>query len=138
MPRSFAFLLWPVCVSVISGCAAPTQVVFEVVDVSGRPVAGAHARIILLNAGAPLPLSRNALEEVAALTEPTGGFTDQSGRVVLPVMGEREHLIEVEGPVLANDGLESSKASVWVYRPAQGSIVRSGQSESGLRVRPVE
>lgn len=138
MQRAFHSILVSVCLSMLGSCASPSPVVFEVVDASGQPVVGAHARIILLDAGAPLPLSSRSLEETAALTEPTGGFTDREGRVVLPVMGEREHLIEVEGPVLGDDGFENSGASMWVYRPAEGSIVRSGQSASGLQIRRVE
>jgi len=137
-PRPFAPTLVLASGVLLASCASPSPVVFEVVDASGRPVVGAHARIILLDAGAVLPLSQRSIEEVAALSEPTGGFTDRDGRVVLPVIGEREHLIELEGPVLGGDGLENSGASIWVYRPAEGSIVRSGQSAPGLRMRRVE
>lgn len=118
------------------GCAGPEGAVFEMVDGTGDPVVGAHARIIVLDAGAPLPLSRRALEEAAHVTAATGGFTDRRGRVALPVVGDREHLIEVEGPVL---GVERSGEGFWVWvLRADGSVVRSGQGEDGMRMRRVD
>ncbi len=126
------------CLPVFGGCAASTPMVFEVVDASGSPVAGAHARIIVLDAGAALPLNTGSLEEVAHLRSATGGFTDGRGRIVLPVMRSREHLIEVEGPALGVGRAGEAEASFWIYQRDGGLAVRSGQAESGLRVRRVE
>jgi len=120
----------------VGGCASAAPVEFRITDASDRPVAGAHARIIALDAGAPLPVSRRSLEDLAMARETTGGFSDRDGRLSLPVLRGREHLIEVEGPSLGRAELPAP-ISVWVYRAADGAIVRTGQSNDSLRINPL-
>lgn len=119
--------------SLVGGCGSVRPVEFRITDASDRPVAGAHARMIALDAGAPLPVSKRSLEEVAMAGETSGGFSDRDGRLVLPVLRNREHLIEIEGPSLGNGGL-AGIVSVWVYRAADGRVVRTGQSDDALRI----
>lgn len=127
---SFAALL-------LAGCASPSPVLFRVLDAQGQPVVGAHARVILLDAGAPLPVSTRALEEISMLATSGGGFTDRNGRVELPVAGRREHLIEVEGPVLGATDPANAPVAIWVYRPADGSLLPHGKAGQPLRVERV-
>lgn len=119
-------------------CASPTPTAFRITDPSGRPVAGAHARIILLDAGAPLPVSVETIEEGAMLRASSGGFSDGEGRIVLPVLGDRDHLIEIEGPVLGVPDPQAAPVAAWFYRASDGSVVPSGQTEQPLRLDRIE
>ena len=80
---------------------------------------GAHARIILLDAGMPLPVRSGTFEEVANVRSVGGAISDVDGVVELPVVGVREHLIEVEG------------AGAGGVRPAQRAEGRVGLSAQG-------
>jgi hypothetical protein len=126
-----------VVIAMLGGCASPSPVAFRVLDPDGRPVVGAHARVILLDAGAPLPVSAGSLQEAAMLTSAGGGFTDRDGRIELPVVGTREHLIEVEGPVLGAVDPANAPVAIWVYRPADGSLLPHGKAGQPLRVERV-
>ncbi len=122
----------------LGGCTAPSPVLFRVTDAQGQPVRAAHARIILLDAGVPLPVSGRALEEAGMITVAGGGFTDAAGRISLPVVGDREHLIEIEGPVLGTDDPRNAPISIWVYRPGDGSLLAQGEAAQTFRVERVE
>jgi len=123
---------------VLGGCTSPSPVVFQVTDMQGQPVRAAHARIILLDAGVPLPISGRALEEAGMITTAGGGFTDASGRIALPVVGDREHLIEIEGPVLGALDPRDAPVSIWVYRPGDGSLLPQGEEAQTFRVERVD
>jgi hypothetical protein len=132
----FLWLLLLGVASLVCGCSSVAPFEFRITDASDRPVAGAHARIIALDAGTGLPVSKRSLEDVAMARETSGGFSDRDGRIVLPVLRGREHLIELEGPSLGSAGLPAP-VSVWVYRAADGAVARTGQSDDALRINPV-
>ena len=137
MTRSLATLTL-LCTALAGGCTAPTPVAFRITDADGSAVAGAHARIILLDAGVPLPVRAGSLEE-AGMTQADGGdFSDANGMVELPVAGTREHLIEVEGPVLGVPDPRGAPVGVWVYRPGDGSLTQRGEDAVPLRIERVD
>ncbi|MFI4853784.1 MAG: hypothetical protein ACIAQF_02255 [Phycisphaerales bacterium JB065] len=125
-------------VLLLGGCSSPSSVAFRVTDEHGDPVVAAHARIILLDAGVPLPVNGRALEEAGMITALGGGFTDAAGLVQLPVSGGREHLIEIEGPVLGAIDPRNAPVATWVYRPADGSLQPQGETAQSLRVERAE
>lgn len=67
-----------------------------------------------------------------------GGFTDKTGLVRLPVSGEREHLIEIEGPVLGAIDPRNAPVAIWVYRPNDDSVRPQGETAQPLRVERAE
>lgn len=137
MKRCFAILVG-VCLALLGACASTTPTAFRVTDDAGRPLAGAHARIILLDAGVPLPVRSGTFEEVAQVRSVGGDIADADGVVELPIAGSREHLIEVEGPVLGAPDPRNAPVGVWVYRPKDGSLIRQGEDASGLRIERVD
>lgn len=121
------------------GCTKPTRVAFVVTDHQGTAVVGAHVRSTLLDAGIPLPISKATLAEARMMTTPSGDFSDASGRVLLPVLPGREHLIEIERPVFGAHASERySPMSVWVYRSREGAFVSNGDTEQDLRIDRVQ
>lgn len=139
MIRNFLSAILPLVVTaLLGGCVSPSPVAFRVTDAQGDPVAGAHVRILLMEAGAQIPVSGDTLEETAMLASAGGGFSDRSGRVVLPVIGGRVHMIEIEGPVLGAADPMDAPVAVWFYRPSDRSLVGHGQGEQALRVDRVE
>lgn len=137
MQQALAILLG-VYIVCLNACASTTPTAFRVTDDAGRPLAGAHARIILLDAGVPLPVRPGTFEEVAKVRSVGGDFSDADGVVELPVVGVREHLIEVEGPVLGALDPRNAPVSVWVYRPEDGSLTAQGEAALPLRIERVE
>lgn len=137
MGKVFTILLG-VCFAFLGACTSTTPTAFRVTNDAGRPVAGAHARIILLDAGMPLPLRSGTFEEVAKVRSVGGAISDADGVVELPVVGMREHLIEVEGPVLRASDPRSAPTGVWVYRPKDASLVARGEDAIPLRIERVE
>ena len=72
------------------------------------------------------------------ITAQGGGFTDEAGLIELPVVGQREHLIEVEGPVLGAADPGNAPVAIWVYRPGDGSLLLQGETAQALRIERVD
>lgn len=118
-----------------AACTKPIPVEFSLMGPDDKPVVGAHARIIALDAGAPLPVTRHSLAEAGLLQSGTGTFSDERGHLVLRTLPKREHLIEIERPVFGSFAAEEYPPMLWwVYRAGPREIIPLGDLDRPFRL----
>ncbi len=100
--RAIAFLAAALC----AACTPTRAVELRVTRTDGgAPVAGAHVRVIPLDAGlVPLPLDASTLAEIGYAGRPTGAVTDDDGRARLDLLDDRPSVVEVASPFLEPPG----------------------------------